>query len=122
MIRNSWGTYFGSNGWFKLKRGENQLLSEADCDWSIPRFHGLDEVLAGRVLGSYMTGMTTKVSSKTLEAILKAPESIAPSMAVADSARSWSLMTAAMAALAAVAVVTVTMRAGRSDKREPLLG
>jgi hypothetical protein len=59
---------------------------------------------------------------RTLEAILKAPESIAPSMAVADSDRSWSLMTAAMAALAAVAVVTVTMRAGRSDKREPLLG
>lgn len=124
VIRNSWGTYFGSNGWFKLKRGENQLMSEADCDWSIPRFQGLDEVLAGRVLGSYMTGMTTKVSSKSLEATLKAPESIAPSMAMAaaDRERPWSLMTATMAAMAAAAVVAVTLRAGRSAKSEPLLG
>eukprot|EP00913_Durusdinium_trenchii_P011039 g10363.t1 len=43
VIRNSWGTYFGSNGWVKLERGKNMLMSEADCDWSIPRFEGLDE-------------------------------------------------------------------------------
>jgi len=24
-------------------------MSESDCDWAIPRFEGLDEVLAGHV-------------------------------------------------------------------------
>ena len=29
IIRNSWGTYWGSNGWLKLKRGVNMLQSES---------------------------------------------------------------------------------------------
>jgi len=34
--RNSWGTYWGENGWFRLVRGVNNLGVEANCDWAVP--------------------------------------------------------------------------------------
>merc|ERR1719437_246294 len=34
VIRNSWGTYWGSAGWLKFRRGVNQMLSESECDWA----------------------------------------------------------------------------------------
>ena len=34
--RNSWGTYWGEDGWFRLKRGTNNLGVEKDCVWSTP--------------------------------------------------------------------------------------
>eukprot|EP00184_Porphyridium_aerugineum_P007157 CAMPEP_0184698506 /NCGR_PEP_ID=MMETSP0313-20130426/5118_1 /TAXON_ID=2792 /ORGANISM="Porphyridium aerugineum, Strain SAG 1380-2" /LENGTH=435 /DNA_ID=CAMNT_0027157469 /DNA_START=113 /DNA_END=1420 /DNA_ORIENTATION=- len=39
QARNSWGSYWGNNGFFKIKRGENLLLIEEDCwfvtvDWT----------------------------------------------------------------------------------------
>ena len=33
--RNSWGTYWGEGGWFKLIRGTNNLGVEANCDWAV---------------------------------------------------------------------------------------
>lgn len=36
MVRNSWGEYWGEGGWFRLKRGENQLLLESNCAWAVP--------------------------------------------------------------------------------------
>jgi len=36
VIRNSWGTYWGESGWFKLIRGINNLGVEAHCDWAVP--------------------------------------------------------------------------------------
>jgi len=35
--RNSWGTYWGENGFFKLKRGSNNLMIESECAWAVPR-------------------------------------------------------------------------------------
>ena len=35
-MRNSWGEYWGEGGWFRLKRGENQLLLESNCAWAVP--------------------------------------------------------------------------------------
>jgi len=36
-IRNSWGTYWGENGFFRLIRGTNNLAIETDCSWTVPR-------------------------------------------------------------------------------------
>jgi len=35
-VRNSWGTYWGEMGYFRLKRGENQLGIERSCSWATP--------------------------------------------------------------------------------------
>lgn len=35
-IRNSWGTYWGMNGFFKIIRGDNNLGIEADCAYIEP--------------------------------------------------------------------------------------
>ncbi|TMW67128.1 hypothetical protein Poli38472_012244 [Pythium oligandrum] len=35
-VRNSWGTYWGMNGFFKIVRGKNNLGIEADCHYVIP--------------------------------------------------------------------------------------
>jgi cathepsin X len=34
--RNSWGTYWGEKGWFRLLRGVNNLGIESFCDWAEP--------------------------------------------------------------------------------------
>mmetsp|Transcript_9202 Transcript_9202/g.9162 ORF Transcript_9202/g.9162 Transcript_9202/m.9162 type:complete len:622 (+) Transcript_9202:3-1868(+) len=34
--RNSWGTYWGQEGFFYIKMYENNLGIETDCDWGIP--------------------------------------------------------------------------------------
>lgn len=35
--RNSWGTYWGEDGWFRLARGINNLGVEKDCVWATPK-------------------------------------------------------------------------------------
>ncbi len=35
--RNSWGTYWGENGWFRVKTGINSLGIEAMCSWGTPK-------------------------------------------------------------------------------------
>ncbi|KAK3273043.1 hypothetical protein CYMTET_18697 [Cymbomonas tetramitiformis] len=34
--RNSWGSYWGEEGWFKIVRGKNNLGIEANCQWATP--------------------------------------------------------------------------------------
>jgi len=37
LVRNSWGTYWADNGFFKLRRGVNNLnIEEAGCAWATP--------------------------------------------------------------------------------------
>jgi cathepsin X len=36
--RNSWGTYWGDHGFFKIQMHENNLGIETDCSWGIPSF------------------------------------------------------------------------------------
>lgn len=34
IVRNSWGKYFGDNGFFYVERGTNALLIESRCFWA----------------------------------------------------------------------------------------
>ena len=36
VVRNSWGTYWGERGWFRVLRGANHLFIEDDCAWAVP--------------------------------------------------------------------------------------
>jgi len=38
--RNSWGTYWGEEGWFKIVRGVNNLGIESYCSWATPTNNG----------------------------------------------------------------------------------
>eukprot|EP00483_Globobulimina_turgida_P003103 UN03108 len=36
--RNSWGTYWGEEGFFRIQMGSNNLGIENDCTWGVPSF------------------------------------------------------------------------------------
>ncbi|XP_024376810.1 uncharacterized protein [Physcomitrium patens] len=40
IIRNSWGTYWGESGWFRLIRGVDSLNIEENCAWGVPKDAG----------------------------------------------------------------------------------
>lgn len=35
-VKNTWGTYFGEGGFFKVARGINNIAIETNCSWAIP--------------------------------------------------------------------------------------
>ena len=37
IVRNSWGTYWGEKGWFRVVRGEDNLGIESRCSWAVPK-------------------------------------------------------------------------------------
>ena len=37
IVRNSWGTYWGEEGFFRIVRGKNNLGIEEGCTYGIPR-------------------------------------------------------------------------------------
>ena len=59
VARNSWGTYWGERGWFRLLRGSNHLFIESDCAWAVPDTSALADNLAGRYVGDYVSGEQT---------------------------------------------------------------
>lgn len=36
IVRNSWGSYWGEFGWFRVKMGGNPLGIESSCSWATP--------------------------------------------------------------------------------------
>eukprot|EP00698_Gefionella_okellyi_P002872 TRINITY_DN12739_c0_g1_i1.p1 TRINITY_DN12739_c0_g1~~TRINITY_DN12739_c0_g1_i1.p1 ORF type:complete len:305 (+),score=46.35 TRINITY_DN12739_c0_g1_i1:31-915(+) len=37
VVRNSWGTYWGEQGWARFAKGVNTLAIETDCAWAVPK-------------------------------------------------------------------------------------
>jgi len=54
--RNSWGTFWGDNGWFRIERGVNSLLVEGACSSAVPTYDELEYALSG-ALGGGPTGL-----------------------------------------------------------------
>jgi len=43
IVRNSWGTFWGDNGWFRVKQGINSMGIETECTWAVPSSPVLDD-------------------------------------------------------------------------------
>jgi len=37
VVRKSWGTYWGENGFVRVVRGKNNLNIESNCSWAVPK-------------------------------------------------------------------------------------
>lgn len=66
LVRNSWGTYWGDAGWFKIRRGDDHLSIESNCTWAVPLFDELDRSMHERVMGDYVLGLMPVRSSEVL--------------------------------------------------------
>jgi len=40
--RNSWGTYWGEKGFFRIKMHSDNLAIESECDWGVPKVQYVD--------------------------------------------------------------------------------
>lgn len=124
VIRNSWGTYWGQGGWFKLRRGVDELMSESDCAWAEPTFDELDSELDGKILGDYVQGIGP--TSKAEEAARTSADSVAAKLADDSSNSSMEAGTTTIAGAfftGAAAVMLVVLLTGRARVRnQPLLG
>ena len=36
IVRNSWGTFWGERGFFRIVMYKDNLGIESDCDWGVP--------------------------------------------------------------------------------------
>ena len=37
LVRNSWGTHFGEDGFFRIVRGVDNIAIESACAWATPK-------------------------------------------------------------------------------------
>ena len=44
LVRNSWGTHWGEDGFFRVCRGTNNIAIESDCAWATPKDTWTDKV------------------------------------------------------------------------------
>ena len=45
LVRNSWGTHWGEEGFFRVCRGTNNIAIESDCAWATPKDTWTDKVM-----------------------------------------------------------------------------
>jgi hypothetical protein len=60
VVRNSWGTYWGENGFFKIAKGINNLGIEEECSWGVPTIAGTSTEDLDRVMGRRDTLVTSE--------------------------------------------------------------
>jgi len=113
VVRNSWGTYWGDQGWFKIARGRNSMQIEADCAWAVPTFEGLSAAMEGKVLGDYMRG-PRPFSSSPLPAVGLPASGVA--LAVSTPASFWVAAVSLGAVTGLLAAFMATMLAGRRGR------
>lgn len=114
LVRNSWGTYWGDAGWFKIRRGDDHLSIESSCAWAVPLFDELDHSMHARVMGDYILGLTPLSSDE----VLLAAEQIGNKQPVVLIASFGTGIAAAFALATGMLAVT-----GRLPLRQPpLLG
>lgn len=121
ICRNSWGTYWGEGGWFKLARGINQNLIEQECTWAVPTSNNLNNLLQGQVLGDYHRGVSPL--AEALPGQTPAASERADATALQAAQDSPTTRVALLSAAASSLLTLLATRArGHRAPHEPLLG
>jgi len=92
IARNSWGTYWGEQGYFKVVRGINQLGIEDECSWGVPKATGVIEKSEDRLMGKYdrlVTNQDLGASIDGEESLVQESDSATPT-AVVDASENVS--------------------------------
>ena len=65
--RNSWGSFWGENGWFRIERGVNTTAIESRCTWAAPK------VPEKMILNDHMRSMNNRARYFTSSCALRDP-------------------------------------------------
>ena len=68
-VRNSWGTHWGENGFFRVCRGQNNIAIESECAWATP----LDTWTEGR---KHITTEAEKTDPKNDQTVYPFPQPV----------------------------------------------